>query len=175
MKNRDLLFYWKWTENNWYKKSGFEHANKNIEGDYNGQGQRIRKTETTTADGKSITTTTCYYYEGSVLLYTTDDNGKKTSQNIIGNENNTFAGIRYYGGSQSEYLYSKDVQGSTTAITNGKGECSQSYSYTDYGEISIETDSDFYNEICYTGGIYDELTGLYYLNARYYNAEAAFL
>lgn len=139
--------------------------------DYNGQGQRIRKTETTTAEGKSITTTTCYYYEGSVLLYTTDDNGKKTSQNIIGNENNTFAGIRYYGGSQSEYFYSKDVQGSTTAITNGKGECSQSYSYTDYGEISIETDSDFYNEICYTGGIYDELTGLYYLNARYYNAD----
>ena len=67
-------------------------------------------------------------------------------------ENNTFAGIRYYGGSQSEYFYSKDVPGSTTAITNGKGECSQSYSYTDYGEISIETDSDFYNEICYTGG-----------------------
>lgn len=38
MKNRDLLLsmevktfsYWKWTENNWYKKSGFEHANKNI-------------------------------------------------------------------------------------------------------------------------------------------------
>ena len=24
------------------------------------------------------------------------------------------------------------------------------------------------NEICYTGGIYDESTGLYYLNARYY-------
>lgn len=37
MKNRDLLlamevrlFLLKVNENNWYKKSGFEHANKNI-------------------------------------------------------------------------------------------------------------------------------------------------
>lgn len=26
-------------------------------------------------------------------------------------------------------------------------------------------------EVCYTGGIYDQSTGLYYLNARYYNPE----
>ena len=32
---------------------------------------------------------------------------------------------------------------------------------------------DFYNEIAYTGGIYDESTSLYYLNARYYNPEDA--
>ena len=32
---------------------------------------------------------------------------------------------------------------------------------------------DFYNEVCYTSGVYDELTGLYYLNARYYNPESA--
>ena len=30
-------------------------------------------------------------------------------------------------------------------------------------------DSSFFNEVCYTGGIYDVSTGLYYLNARYYN------
>ena len=27
------------------------------------------------------------------------------------------------------------------------------------------------NEICYTGGIYDESTGLYYLDARYYDPQ----
>jgi len=31
--------------------------------------------------------------------------------------------------------------------------------------------SDSKNEVCYTGGIYDESTGLYYLNARYYDPE----
>ena len=30
-------------------------------------------------------------------------------------------------------------------------------------------DSSFFNEACYTGGIYDVSTGLYYLNARYYD------
>lgn len=30
-------------------------------------------------------------------------------------------------------------------------------------------DSSFFNEVCYTGGIYDVSTGLYYLNARYYD------
>lgn len=29
--------------------------------------------------------------------------------------------------------------------------------------------SNFFNEVCYTGGIYDVSTGLYYLNARYYD------
>ena len=30
-------------------------------------------------------------------------------------------------------------------------------------------DSSFFNEVCYTAGIYDVSTGLYYLNARYYD------
>ena len=46
-----------------------------------------------------------------------------------------------------------------------------SYQYTDFGETSIHGDETFYNEVCFTGGIYDEGTGLYYLNARYYNPE----
>ena len=44
-----------------------------------------------------------------------------------------------------------------------------SYIYDDWGETSINGDTSFYNQICYTGGVYDELTNLYYLNARYYN------
>ena len=47
----------------------------------------------------------------------------------------------------------------------------------DYTVDFVETeefgDTDFYNEIAYTGGIYDESTSLYYLNARYYNPEDA--
>ncbi len=41
------------------------------------------------------------------------------------------------------------------------------YDYTDYGETAqLIADSTFENEICYTGGIYNESTGLYYLNAK---------
>ncbi|MEI3209650.1 MAG: RHS repeat-associated core domain-containing protein [Lachnospiraceae bacterium] len=40
---------------------------------------------------------------------------------------------------------------------------------SDFGETSIHGSSALKNEIYYTGGIYDESTGLYYLNARYYD------
>jgi len=35
----------------------------------------------------------------------------------------------------------------------------------------VNGDADTGNEVCYTGGVYDESTGLYYLNARYYDPE----
>lgn len=130
--------------------------------EYNGDGQRISKTD----NGVK----TCYYYEGSLLLYTTDADGNKTSQNIIGNQDNVISSIRYEDG-QHAYFYSKDVQGSTSVITDEEGNCVTSYDYTDYGETTKKVNAEFYNEICYTGGVYDELTGLYYLNARYYNPE----
>ena len=69
------------------------------------------------------------------------------------------------------YLYNKDVQGSTTNILNGNGTDELSYEYDDFGETEVNGNSVFQNEICYTGGIYDETTGLYYLNARYYDPE----
>ena len=144
--------------------------------EYNGQGQRILKTDTQIEGNKVNSQTINYYYEGSLLLYTTDEKGNKTSQNIIGNDSNAFATIRYDSGTQTEYFYSKDVQGSVVAILNNSGKCEQAYSYTDYGETQKNIDSKFYNEICYTGGIYDENTGLYYLNARYYDTRSgAFL
>ena len=138
--------------------------------EYNGQGQRILKTDTQIEGNKVNYQTINNYYEGSLLLYTTDEKGNKTSQNIIGNDSNAFATIRYDSGTQTEYFYSKDVQGSVVAILNNSGKCEQAYSYTDYGETQKNIDSKFYNEICYTGGIYDENTGLYYLNARYYDS-----
>ena len=69
------------------------------------------------------------------------------------------------------YLYNKDVQGSTTNILNGNGTDELSYEYDDFGETEVNGNSVFRNENCYTGGIYDETTGLYYLNARYYDPE----
>ena len=51
------------------------------------------------------------------------------------------------------------------------GSADATYQYTDYGETIIHGDDQAKNEVCYTGGIYDQSTGLYYLNARYYNPE----
>ena len=52
-------------------------------------------------------------------------------------------------------------------IYNGEGQRIQKID----GETMIQGYDQAKNEICYAGGIYDQSTGLYYLNARYYNPE----
>lgn len=130
---------------------------------YNGNGQRIRKTE---ADD-----TINYYYQGANVLYTTEGTGALSAQNLVGISENTIATTRGTGDSEAYYVYNKDIRESTTNLVDSSGVSEVSYEYTDYGETEITGDEDFYNEICYTGGIYDEETGLYYLNAKYYDPE----
>ena len=130
---------------------------------YNGDGQRIQKVE-----GSK---TTNYYYQDGVVSYTTDGDNSQTSQNLIGTDGNILATQRY-GSDHTDYLlYHKDIQGSTTSLVKEDGSADATYRYTDFGETTINGDNKAENEVCYTGGIYDQRTGLYYLNARYYNPE----
>ena len=130
---------------------------------YNGDGQRIQKVE-----GSK---TTNYYYQDGVVSYTTDGDNSQTSQNLIGTDGNILATQRY-GSDHTDYLlYHKDIQGSSTSLVKEDGSADATYRYTDFGETKINGDNKVENEVCYTGGIYDQRTGLYYLNARYYNPE----
>ena len=130
---------------------------------YNGDGQRIQKVE-----GSK---TTNYYYQDGVVSYTTDGDNIQTSQNLIGTDGNILATQRY-GSDHTDYLlYNKDIQGSSTSLVKEDGSADATYRYTDFGETKINGDNKVENEVCYTGGIYDQRTGLYYLNARYYNPE----
>ena len=96
-----------------------------------------------------------------------------TSLNLMGASGNAIATVRDISNTEGEnyYFYNKDMRESTTNLLNVEGKSEVSYEYTDFGETEINGDENFYNEICYTGGIYDKKTGLYYLNARYYNPE----
>ena len=67
------------------------------------------------------------------------------------------------------YTYNKGIQGSTTSVVGQDGTSPVAYDYDDFGVTRSIGDSTFFNEICYTGAIYDVSTGLYYLNARYYD------
>ena len=130
---------------------------------YNGEGQRIQKVE-----GSK---TTNYYYQDGVVSYITDGENSQTSQNLIGTDGNILATQRY-GSDHTDYLlYNKDIQGSSTSLVKENGSADATYQYTDFGETTINGDNKVENEVCYTGGIYDQSTGLYYLNARYYNPE----
>lgn len=150
--------------------SGNETVSLTQENLYNGEGQRIQK--------KEAGEVTNYFYEDGMVSYTTGaDTGEKLIQNLSGLEDNViYAEQKITGkaGTASDYqdfLYTKDIQGSTSSILNKDTKGELSYEYDDFGETSIHGNSALKNEICYTGGIYDESTGLYYLNARYYDPE----
>ena len=135
------------------------------ENTYNYDGKRISKN-----DNGAVTN---YFYQGEVVLYTTDESGNVTSHNIIGPQNNIIATIRYENEGEHSYFYNKDIRTSVSNIIDESGQAIASYKYGDYGKTTKVGNLNFYNEICYTSGVYDELTGLYYFNSRYYNPDTA--
>ena len=103
-----------------------------------------------------------------------------TSFNLIGAEDNILLTARPGAeGSTDFYSYTKDIRESTVNIVGADGSSQVTYSYDDYGETTVhqkDPEKPFYNEICYTAGVYDETTGLYNLRARYYDpADGSFL
>ena len=69
-------------------------------------------------------------------------------------------------------VYNKDIQGSTTNIIDSEGSNCVGYSYDDFGTATVySAKNSIENEITYTGAVYDSSTGLYYMNARYYDSE----
>lgn len=112
-----------------------------------------------------------YYYQNEMLLLTVSDSQLKDFY-YLGNAGNPLAVASKTSDGMKSYTYQKDVQGSTRAVTDTDGKCVEWYEYSDFGETTIhEEQAGFENVLCYTGGVYDESSGLYYLNARYYNPE----
>ena len=122
---------------------------------YNGNGQRILK-----KDGSKKEES--YYYQDGTLLLTLSDSALKDFY-YLGNAGNPLAVTSNTSDGLKCYTYQKDVQGSTRAVTDSNGQCVKWYEYTDFGETTVhEEQASFDNELCYTGGVYDENTGLYY-------------
>lgn len=81
------------------------------------------------------------------------------------------------------YFYMKNLQGDIVGITDASGNIVDKYTYDSWGKlISIKDASDvdkttdtafigYINPLRYRGYYYDSETGLYYLNARYYDPE----
>lgn len=129
---------------------------------YDGAGQRIQKTE-----GES---TTRFYYDGLTLLYTDDGTSQKLEENIIEPDGSVIASKRFTGDYADEtYFYRQDIRGSITNIIDKDGTVLLGYTYDAYGNTTETGAPDFINSKAYTGAVSDEITGLYYMNARYYN------
>ncbi len=111
--------------------------------------------------------TTHYVYENGKLL-----------RQVTGNERIDFIygrdGIIGFKLNNVPYLYRKNLFGDVVEIYDQNGNVVGKYSYSAFGECSIELDTDSIatkNPIRYRGYYYDKELNLYYLKSRYYDPE----
>lgn len=139
--------------------SSLQIANNGVSYKYDSNGMRTQKTDNSG--------TTYYYYDSNhnligltkgndTLLFYYDSDGSATS-------------FKYNG---TMYYYIKNLQGDVIKIINQAGTEVAGYVYDAWGNIKSTTgDSNLreLNPFRYRGYVYDEESGLYYLQSRYYD------
>ena len=89
-------------------------------------------------------------------------------------DNEGICGFRYYNGTWNTYTYVKNPQGDIILIKDVMGASKVKYSYDAWGKCTIKNNVSniaTINPFRYRGYYFDLETGLYYLNARYYDSE----
>lgn len=144
-------------ELSWMGRSllGFEDTNFI----YDKDGNRIQKCQNNSK--------TEYYYDNNKLIF------EKSNQNIISYiyYNNSIMGLTING---EKYYFLKNGQNDVVGIIDNNGDLVVSYTYDPFGNIiktegSLKNTIGVINPIRYKSYYYDNETGLYYLNSRYYD------
>ena len=138
---------------------------------YDADGLRARKT----VNG----TTTTYEYADGQLLYEKKGN---TELHYFYDADGNLRGIQTVGegGVTANYYVVTNTRGDVTQIYDEAGNLQAGYTYDSWGkilsikdgsgnEITSETNIGRLNSLRYRGYYYDEETGLYYLQSRYYD------
>ncbi|GGA58417.1 hypothetical protein GCM10007416_34540 [Kroppenstedtia guangzhouensis] len=121
----------------------------------------MRKTMTT--GSQTIT----FHYDGNNnVIYETDQNNQIVAHYTYGANHELVSMTR--GG--KTYYYQTNYRGDVTALTDSTGAVVATYEYDAFGNLLKETGT-VENPYRYAGYRYDEVTGLYYLQSRYYNPE----
>ena len=130
---------------------------------YNAQGYRIEKT----VNGN----TTRYLYEYDKVVLETDGANRQTAFNVYGSGTLLYREATANGGTE-EYYYLYNAHGDVTSLINAEGDIAATYDYDAFGNVLAET-GDANNSIKFAGYQHDIESGLYYLNARYYDSTTA--
>ena len=101
---------------------------------------------------------TNFVYQGGMLLHELDEDKNPARHYVLGNE--------YIGLDHNYYL--TDEQGSVRYVLDAAGNVQNDYQYDAFGQ-RIAGHENIPNRLRYNAQIEDDLTGLYYLRARYYN------
>ena len=168
-----------WTRGNklaTVKPSGSTYAQSYL---YDADGLRTRKT---LVSNSNVSTQINYFWVGNTLKSEWAENG---SYEIVYDYDavGRICGFAYSqnGGSATYYKYIRNAQGDVTHIVNNSGTVVAAYTYDTWGKlISIKNGSGtditnnttsigYINPIRYRGYYYDNETGFYYLQSRYYD------
>jgi RHS repeat-associated protein len=168
-----------------YDKNGNRTSDNQFEYKWNAADQLVavtKKGETTPfatyeydEDGRRIkkvvnSEVTNYIYDGDGLNVLYETNGNNTLvRSYIYSESGELLAMKK--GNQT-YYYHTNAHGDVIALTNQQGVEVASYSYDSWGNITSEQENDEVkdNPFRYAGYQYNKETGLYYLMARYYQA-----
>ena len=143
--------------NSRHQQTRVETENGNVqENRYDAEGLRFELLE----NGRR---TSFVYHDGELL----QEEGREEQ----GTSYHLGAGMEAFRRGQELSYYHRDEQLSTVFVTDGQGEIRNSYQYDAFG-MSLGTTEKLNNRIRYTGQQYDDVTGQYYLRARYYNPVA---
>lgn len=166
-----------YTWQNGRQLASIKNASKEVKFKYNADGIRTQKIVSEVVPGYSIEgTPTNYYLEGTKVIYET------TGNNVIYytyDENDSVIGLKY---NDIQYYYIKNAQNDIIGILDANLVQVVSYEYDSWGKILHVKDKNgkeitdgkhigMINPYRYRSYRYDEETGLYYLNSRYYNPE----
>ena len=143
--------------NSRHQQTRVETENGNVqENRYDAEGLRFELLE----NGRR----TSFVYHDGELLQEEGREEQKTSYHLG-------AGMEAFRRGQELSYYHRDEQLSTALVTDGHRNVQNSYQYDAFG-MSLGTTEKLNNRIRYTGQQYDDVTGQYYLRARYYNPVA---
>lgn len=127
--------------------------------EYDALGRRTSK--------KTVIGITRFYYDGDSnrLLYETDGGGNLLARYIYGQKGQRVIMIK---GSET-YFYHYNHHGDVVTLTNSTGNIVAQYDYDAWGNhISTGLEGVVDNSYRYAGYRWDEETGMYFLNSRYY-------
>ena len=133
---------------------------------YDSNGMRTQRT--------NGTTTYNYVYSGSQLSWMTVSDGTVDIEMHFTYDASGRPLAVKYGGVM--YYYALNLQGDVVAILNSSGSAVVYYTYDAWGNPltisgSMVNTLGEWNPLRYRGYVYDQDTGLYYLQSRYYNPE----
>ena len=155
---------------------------------YNAFGQRVSKTYSYLAGtssavqiGQLTGANKTYYYDhaGRLISETvskTYNSAASSSESIVFlyDESSIIGMVRTDNGVASTYYFQRNLLGDVVAIYDTSGNMVAKYLYDAWGNCTVSSETTNYavanaNPIRYRGYYYDDDTGLYYCNARYYS------